>query len=247
MSFDWSTFILEVVNFLVLVWLLKRFLYRPVLSILERRQREVQKTLEDAQAARGQAQQMQAGFEARGAQWDQELARRRQVLDDEIAQQRRQRLLALDAELLDERKRRAALLAREQETLDAALEARATAQATRFAALLLQRLSGPELQHRIVGALLEDLAGLPTPRRDDLRAAMSASPDVVVASAVALAEDDRSLLEDALRAIAVGTVAPRYELDPELLSGARINIGSWELEASLGGELHAFAALTEHE
>ena len=37
MQIDWTTFALEIINFLVLVWILKRFLYRPVLDTLARR------------------------------------------------------------------------------------------------------------------------------------------------------------------------------------------------------------------
>ena len=37
MALDWSTLALEAVNFLILVWLLQRFLYRPVLAAIDRR------------------------------------------------------------------------------------------------------------------------------------------------------------------------------------------------------------------
>ena len=33
MAFDWTTFGLEIINFLALLWILKRFLYRPVLAL----------------------------------------------------------------------------------------------------------------------------------------------------------------------------------------------------------------------
>ena len=48
MAIDWTTFALEVVNFLVLVWLLKRFLYQPVLEVLVQRRAGVARTLEEA-------------------------------------------------------------------------------------------------------------------------------------------------------------------------------------------------------
>ena len=51
MEFDWTTFALEVVNFLVLVWLLKRFLYRPVLACSTRRRAEVERHMAEARDA----------------------------------------------------------------------------------------------------------------------------------------------------------------------------------------------------
>jgi len=41
MHFDWSTFALQTANFAILVWLLHRFLYRPVLRLLDARRAEI--------------------------------------------------------------------------------------------------------------------------------------------------------------------------------------------------------------
>ena len=50
MELSWSTFILEAINFLVLVWILKRFLYKPVLDVIERRKAGIEKIQADAKA-----------------------------------------------------------------------------------------------------------------------------------------------------------------------------------------------------
>ena len=51
MQFDWTTFALEIVNFLVLVWILRRFLYRPVTDVIARRAAEVEHRLTGAHEA----------------------------------------------------------------------------------------------------------------------------------------------------------------------------------------------------
>ena len=48
MQFNWSTFVLEIINFVVLVWILKHFLYRPVLSLLEKRREKIEQSLSAA-------------------------------------------------------------------------------------------------------------------------------------------------------------------------------------------------------
>ena len=55
MELDWSTFLLEIINFLILVWILKRFLYRPVLEVITRRREQVEKTLHEAHSLRAEA------------------------------------------------------------------------------------------------------------------------------------------------------------------------------------------------
>ena len=48
MELSWSTFILEVINFIVLVFILKHFFYKPVLNAIARRRESIDKTMEDA-------------------------------------------------------------------------------------------------------------------------------------------------------------------------------------------------------
>lgn len=56
MQIDWWTLTLQAINFLILVWLLNRYLYRPVLAVVARRQEAANKLLADAEAERARAQ-----------------------------------------------------------------------------------------------------------------------------------------------------------------------------------------------
>ena len=52
MLIDWFTFIAQVVNFLILMLLLKRFLYRPILSAIDAREQRIVAQIADADAQR---------------------------------------------------------------------------------------------------------------------------------------------------------------------------------------------------
>lgn len=56
MHFDWSTLVLQTVNVLILLWLLRRFLFRPIVSIIAERRNAAEKLLADAETVREQAQ-----------------------------------------------------------------------------------------------------------------------------------------------------------------------------------------------
>ena len=49
MSVNWFTVAAQVVNFLILVWLLHRFLYGPIIAAMDRRERRIAERLQDAQ------------------------------------------------------------------------------------------------------------------------------------------------------------------------------------------------------
>ena len=79
MEFDLWTFGLQTVNFIVLVWLLKVFLYSPVMAAIARRQAENAQAMENAQQAEKRAQNKIEGLNAKYEEIDEE---RKQILAD---------------------------------------------------------------------------------------------------------------------------------------------------------------------
>ena len=175
MELDWTTFGLQVVNFLVLVWLLKRFLYRPVMDAIARRQATIDQSVADARAAERRAEELRTQYEARLAETDAAHADRLARLAEEIAAERRDRLAALDTELQGERDKRAALAERDAAERERQAEAHAQRKASAFAARLLGRLGDAHFDRRLLDLLIEDLPTLPAPQVEGLRAAAAES------------------------------------------------------------------------
>ena len=67
MRIDWWTLGLQTVNVLILIWILSRFLFRPVVAIIEQRQAAAAKLLGDAEAAKRQAVAAREAAEAESA------------------------------------------------------------------------------------------------------------------------------------------------------------------------------------
>ena len=72
MQLDWSTFILEILNFLILVWILKRFLYKPILTMIAERKAAIEQTLATSERTQKEAQALREQYEHRQADWQRE-------------------------------------------------------------------------------------------------------------------------------------------------------------------------------
>ena len=72
MELDWTTFVLELFNFVVLIWILKRFLYQPVLDVIERRRLNIENTLAEADNRQREANALREQYEQRLADWEQD-------------------------------------------------------------------------------------------------------------------------------------------------------------------------------
>jgi len=241
MQLHWTTFLLQIVNFVVLVWLLKRFLYRPVMDVITRRREGIEKALSDAREAEAHAESLRQDYERKLAEQDRAHAAEMSRLGDEIATERARRMARLEAELANERDRHAALA--DKQVAEAARKAgdEAREAALGFVSQLLGRLSGPDLDRRLVDMFVADLADLAPDQLTALREAAGA-PDASLQLSLArpLAAADQSRLEDALAA-ALGRELPlAVTLDESLKAGLRIGIGPWLLAANLADELAFF-------
>jgi F-type H+-transporting ATPase subunit b len=247
MELDWTTFALEVLNFLVLVWLLKRFFYRPVLAVIEARRAETAKTIADAEAVRRDAEGLKTEYQAHLAEVDKERAAAKGRLDAEIAAERSRRLAAVVADVAQERTRRDGLEAREKREVEIALERRATVIAARFATRLLERLAGPDLEAKLADLALSELDAEGSDKLEALHMALKdPGVSIKVVSAYPLDTARRAAFTQTLGRLAGRELALKFAEDTALKAGVCIMAGSWVLMANLRDELNFFATAFEH-
>lgn len=244
MELSWSTFVLEILNFLVLVWILKRFLYKPVLEVIARRRAGIEKTRTDAETLRADAEKLREQYEGRLADWNRERQQARDALTRELEAERASKIVALRNELTQEReKSRVAAASRQADALRK-VEETALVQAAKFATRLLEAAAGAETQARLVELVITGLSQLPDERIAALRNSYGQTPDVIkVVSAFPLAGDQRQRLEETLVAVTALNIPLQFEQDSDLLAGVRITIGAWILGANIRDELRGFTEL----
>jgi len=246
-NFDWTTFALEVVNFLVLVWLLKHFLYRPVLAVIEQRRLDGEKANAAAQALDAQARSMKAQYEASLLHASEDRDRALAQLESEVALERSRRLATLDADMEAERLRRQALEARERGALDAAREREALDLAARFATHIFERMASPTLEASFIDLCLDELQHIKPDQRAALQTAL-AEPELPVAvhTAYPVSAEQRTALTAALGTLTNRKLTPDFAEDPRIQAGVRIRIGDWLLKLNLQDELEFFSSDVHH-
>jgi F-type H+-transporting ATPase subunit b len=246
-EFDWTTFTLEIINFLILVWILKRFLYHPVLDVIAKRRDGIEKALADARRIETEATGIKQQHERNLAEWGEQKEAAEASLLQELASERERRMAALDSEIAEERERRRVLDERQQRDFEHMAEERAIAHGTAFSARLLARVATPELEGRLYALLLEDLRSLCAEDRRTL-AEVAVTPGVQfrVQSAFRLDESKRAELARVLAEVTGKTLPVEYRENPELVAGFHVHVGPWILHANLRDELKFFSGALRH-
>ena len=242
MELNWSTFVLEIINFLVLVWILKHFLYRPVLDVIARRRASIEDRLAESQRLHDEANTLKAEYENRLADWEHERQQARDTLAQELNEERTHQIETLQATLMQEREKSQVADSRQRAEAAREIEHRAMQQSAQFATVLLSRAAGPELEMRLLDLLLDGLSTLSPDHITALRTQWGEPPDaIMVASVYPLPEDRQQILEQALTKVTGLSIPVHYEQNRELLAGLCITIGAWVLHANVKNELKGFA------
>lgn len=242
MELNWTTVVLEIINFLVLVWILKRFLYQPVLRVIEERRARIESKLTEAARRQEEAGKLQDRYENRLAEWQRDKQAAREAFQREMQQQRAQALKELETSLAAEREKAEVVEERRSRELAGRQERAALEIGARFAGRLLKELAGPELEERMLALVCRELDSLPDAERTALRrAARNGDGTVRVESAHTLSEDRRQALQEAVRALLGDGARFVFEQSPGLIAGLSLSVGDWSMGANLRDELKGFA------
>ncbi len=247
MELNWSTFLLEIINFLILIWILKRFLYQPVLDVIARRQASIQKDLSDARTLQENATAMEEKYKNRLTEWESEREEMHLELNKEIQTERQKKLEELHVRLEEEGEKLKMIEQHKLETLRLNLQERALIQGAEFSARVLSEAAGPEVETNLLSFFLNEFSSLSAEQFDKLHACAGEKTDkILVTSAYPIESDTRHQLEHAIMDKLKVKTAFHYEQDKRLLAGVRIAMGAWVLRLNLQDELKSFAELA-HE
>lgn len=223
MQIDWWTLALQAVNFLVLVWLLSRFLYRPVRQVIEKRQALSE---EAAQAAQRKADEAEAARQ-RHEEAQKELEAQRRNLVETVhkdMQQERERILeAARTEAEEIRAEAKAALDKDRSEALPGLKTEIADLTTSIAKQVLQASGAARTGPGTMAALRDYFEGLPASELEDLQRDVAGdSTEIELITASELPEAERAEWRKGLRDWLQHEAPLRFVVEPEILGGAEL-------------------------
>ena len=223
MLIDWFTVIAQVVNFLILVWLMKRFLYQPILKALDAREKRIAASLADADAKMADAVKEREEYARKNTEFDRQRAALLFKAQDEAGNERNRlfEVARTDADAF--RNKLQGKLSGEYNRLRESINHRTREEVFAIARKTLADLAGATLEERMAEVFIVRLQGLDSGEQARL-AAMLKSPDmpVVVRSAFVLAPAQRAAIEAAIKTTLSSTSPVQFEIVPGLIGGIEL-------------------------
>ena len=235
MQIDWLTVAAQIANFLVLVWLLQRFLYRPITEAMARREERIEAGLSAAKSARAEVDAMASRLQEERAA----LEANREAVLDQARQEAGELRARLEADLREEMdaKRRTwqAHLEDERQAFTDRLKQRAGHQVIEIVGRVLGDYAGSDLAGQLASTFVERLADLDPERRGKLVEAAGRTADPArVDSSLVLKPGVRSQITRAIHDCVSREIEVQYGESEDLLLGIRLTIGEQTVEWSAG-------------
>ena len=238
MLIDWFTVGAQGLNFLILVWLMKRFLYKPILNAIDTREKLIAAELADAAAKKAEAQKNRDEFQHKNEEFDQQRATLLSKATDE-AKTERQRLLD------EARKAADALSAKRQETLrndahnlNQAIARRTQQEVFAIARKALTDLATTSLEERLGEVFTRRLREMDGKAKASLSAALkAASEPALVRSAFDLPANERAVIQNAVNETFSADIHLRFETASDLISGIELTANGQKVAWSIADYL----------
>ncbi|MDJ0737783.1 MAG: F0F1 ATP synthase subunit B [Nostocaceae cyanobacterium] len=243
MEIDLFTFIAQIVNFLILVVLLLRFLYRPIVQAMDRREETIRDRLLEADAKRQTAQQEAERYQ----QMQQELKQRQQQMLAEVKAEVEKERAVLMQQIREEVEATRSVwqttISRQQDAFLRELRYRATLQIKTVIRRVLRDIADVNLEKQIIETFITRIQNLSADERQQLSTAIASqnhNSGVAIYSAFEIPPDSRQKIIQVLRDHLLKDVELQFETTPHLICGIELRATGQKLAWSLENYLDTF-------
>jgi F-type H+-transporting ATPase subunit b len=240
MLIDWFTVGAQLLNFLILVWLLKRFLYKPIRNAIDAREQRIAAQLADADAHKAAAHKEQEEFQSRNAAFD---AERNAMLAKVAAEAAmlRERLLGEARQAADDwSAKQARSLHDDRVRLGQEVTHVVRSEVFAIVRRVLGDLAAVGLEERIGEVFMRRLRDMDAKAKQALGAAIQASSEpVLVRSTFSMPPERQAAVQNALNEAFCAAIRIRFQTAPESISGIEIVAGGQKLAWSIDDYLNS--------
>jgi F-type H+-transporting ATPase subunit b len=251
MLFDWFTLAAQLVNFLILVWLLKRFLYKPILNAIDEREKLIAMHLQDAESIKAKASKELDNYQQKNSLFDEQ---RQELLNQAIGEVNTQRQKLLEQtrnEVETLRLRLMETLKAEQLNMSSEIIRRTRTEVFAIARKTLADLASVDLEDQMASVFIRRLKTLNPDEQKLLYSALrSPAPKIAIRSTFDLSPAQQTAIQNVLKNALNLATDIQFETAPHLVSGIELITNgykvAWTIEDYLGSlEAHITQLLNE--
>ena len=233
MLIDWFTVVAQAINFIILVWLLKLFLYKPILHAIDEREKGIAAKRTEAETNNAEAKKAHADFLEKSATFDKQRADLLKKATNDAKIEHDQLVEDARNEATSSRAKSQAALDSEFKNIHQEFMSRTQKEVFAVARKALKDLANTDLEGRISEEFVRRIRLVKTPEQK------SATEAVIVRSAFDLTPEQRKAIESAIEEKYPVEKGIKFEVVKDLIAGIELTVSgqktAWSIAAYLDG------------
>lgn len=235
MLIDWFTVTAQIINFLILVALLKYFLYERIIQVMDKREKHIASRIAEAEEKNRKAEAEVAAYRYKQQQWEHEREKRLAQVKEEVEAERKKLLQQAREEIKILQERWYQALQQEKASFLRDLRQRTGKQVYAIARRVLTELANLEVEQRMIEVFLERLRHFEEHQWEAMVALFQQSDqDIVIRSAFDLPNTTRQKIRTILQERLKTPIRVRFEISSEVLCGIELRMPgqqiAWTME-----------------
>jgi F-type H+-transporting ATPase subunit b len=234
MLIDWFTVGAQVLNFLILVWLMKHFLYKPILNSLDAREKRIGAELADADAKKAEAQKERDDFQNKNKTFDEQRSALLGKATDEARAERERLVGEVQKEADSLRAGQAAALRNDQTRLGTEMTRLATEEVFGIARKTLADLATVSLEERIGEVFTRRLHEMDGKAKEEMGTALNSSSEpALVRSVFDMPAEQKAAIQNALNETFSAQIRVRFETSQDTICGIELTANGQKVAWSI--------------
>ena len=240
MLIDWFTVGAQALNFLILVWLLKHFLYKPILTAIDSREKGIAGQLADATAKKAEAQKERTEFQSKNKAWDEQRNALLSKATDDAKTEKDHLIDEAHKEADSLRAAQSLALLNDQKRLSTQIVNLTKDEVFGISRKALADLATVSLEERMSEVFTRRLREMDPKSKAAMGASLKTNVDpATVRCTFALPDNQKAAIQNALNETFSSEVRLRFETAPETVCGIELSCGGLKVSWSIADYLTA--------
>jgi F-type H+-transporting ATPase subunit b len=240
MLIDWFTVCAQLINFLILVWLMKRYLYKPILNAIDTREKRIANEISTANAKKAEAQKEREEFKQKNDEFDKHHATLVSKATKEVEAERKRLLAGAKQESDDLRAEMQSALKSEYDGMIDDISRKTRMEVFSVARKTLSDLASASLEEQMAEVFVRRLNALSDKEKLGMQSAFSGSTGTAtVRSTFELPVKNRTSIEKAIKDVGQAKIPVEFETAPDQISGIELTANGWKVAWSIAEYLNA--------
>lgn len=230
MEINWFTVIAQIINFLILVWLLKRFLYQPVLDAIDKREKMIAAQVLEAETKNANAQKEHLKYQKKNELFEKERTVNMNKVTEELKLEKERLFDEVKEESYELRTKFEESIKKQALEITASLKQKTTNEVFAIANKTLIDLADSNLEEKIMDIFILKIGKMNEEEKEKFKQALNTNDKSLnIKTAFDLSDSSKELLKSTLEEINGQTIKFHYHSGPDLISGIELTAESYQL------------------